>query len=118
MARQLLVSSPGLRLLITSREPLRVAAETVWRVPPLSAMSVAPARESDVADHNEAVRLFADRAAAACPDFTVGPDNAMAVAAICRALDGLPLAIELAAAGSASCRWSRSAPAWATGSRC
>jgi predicted ATPase len=50
------------------------------------------------AKHNEAIRLFADRAAAACPGFTVGPGNVMAVAAICRALDGLPLAIELAAA--------------------
>jgi predicted ATPase/tetratricopeptide (TPR) repeat protein len=92
--RQLLASSPGLRLLITSREPLRVAAETVWRVPPLSAMShgVQPG------DDDEAVRLFADRAAASRPDFTVGPANLPAVVAVCRALDGLPLAIELAAA--------------------
>ena len=49
-------------------------------------------------NQNEAVRLFADRAAASCPGFTVGPDNVLAVAAVCRALDGLPLAIELAAA--------------------
>jgi predicted ATPase/tetratricopeptide (TPR) repeat protein len=94
VARQLLASSPGLRLLITSREPLRVAAETVWRVPPLSAMS----HGAQSGDDNEAVRLFADRAAASRPDFTVGPANLPAVVAVCRALDGLPLAIELAAA--------------------
>ena len=98
VARQLLASSPGLRLLITSREPLRVPAETVWRVPPLSAMPAAASDGPDAADHNEAIRLFADRTAASCPGFTVGPGNVAAVAAICRALDGLPLAIELAAA--------------------
>jgi predicted ATPase/tetratricopeptide (TPR) repeat protein len=97
VARQLLASSPGLRLLITSREPLRVPAETVWRVPPLSAMSEA-ASHGPAADHNEAIRLFADRTAASRPGFTVGPGNVAVVAAICRALDGLPLAIELAAA--------------------
>jgi predicted ATPase/tetratricopeptide (TPR) repeat protein len=98
VARQLLASSPGLRLLVTSREPLRVAAETVWRVPPLSAMSVTANRQAETGDQNEAIRLFADRAAAARPDFTIGPADLLAVAAICRALDGLPLAIELAAA--------------------
>jgi predicted ATPase len=97
VSRQLLASSPGLRLVITSREPLRVAGETVWRVPPLSAMSVTTSGHAKAGNQNEAVRLFAARAAAACPDFTVGPDNVLAVAAVCRALDGLPLAIELAA---------------------
>ena len=96
VSRQLLASSPGLRLLITSREPLRVAGETVWRVPPLSAMLAS--RGPEEADLNEAIRLFADRAAASCAGFAVGPENVVAVAAICRALDGLPLAIELAAA--------------------
>jgi predicted ATPase/tetratricopeptide (TPR) repeat protein len=98
VARQLLTSSPGLRLLITSRESLRIPAETVWRVPPLSAMPAAAAAETGAAGHNEAIRLFADRAAAASPGFSVGPGNVATVAAICRALDGLPLAIELAAA--------------------
>ena len=97
VARQLLASSPGLRLLITSREPLRVPTETVWRVPPLSAMPAA-ASYGPNADHNEAIRLFADRAAASYPGFSVGPGNVAAVAAVCTALDGLPLAIELAAA--------------------
>jgi predicted ATPase/DNA-binding CsgD family transcriptional regulator/tetratricopeptide (TPR) repeat protein len=98
LGRHLLASSPGLRLLNTSREPLRVAAETIWRVP---ALSVAPAGTDPAAgDANgyEAIRLFADRAAASRPGFAVGPDNAAAVASICRALDGIPLAIELAAA--------------------
>ena len=98
VSRQLLASSQGLRLVITSREPLRVAAETVWRVPALSAMSVAMSAGAHAGDHDEAIRLFADRAAASLPGFTLGPDNILAVAAVCRALDGLPLAIELAAA--------------------
>ncbi len=99
VCRHLLASAPGLRLLNTSREPLSVAAETVWQVPPLS---VAPAGANPAAagDANryEAIRLFADRAAASRPGFAVGPDNLAAVTSICRALDGMPLAIELAAA--------------------
>jgi predicted ATPase/DNA-binding CsgD family transcriptional regulator len=98
VGQQLLASSPGLRLLSTSREPLRIAAETAWEVPPLS---VAPAdyqRAAEDARRYEAIRLFAERAAASRPGFTVGPGNAADVAAICRALDGMPLAIELAAA--------------------
>ncbi len=98
VCRHLLASSPGLRLLMTSREPVRVAAEMIWRVPPLSALPEGTGQGAGDADRNEAVRLFADRAAASRPGFTVGPDNAAAVAAVCRALDGLPLAIELAAA--------------------
>jgi predicted ATPase/DNA-binding CsgD family transcriptional regulator len=97
--RHLLASAPGLRLLSTSREPLSVAAETIWRVPPLSVAPAGadPAAGGDVHRY-EAVRLFADRAAASRPGFAIGPGNAAAVASICRALDGLPLAIELAAA--------------------
>jgi predicted ATPase/DNA-binding CsgD family transcriptional regulator len=109
VGRHLLASAPGLRLLNTSREPLSVAAETIWRVPPLS---VAPADADPAgadpagadpvatgdAHRYEAVRLFADRAAASRPGFAVGPDNVAAVTSICRALDGMPLAIELAAA--------------------
>jgi predicted ATPase/DNA-binding CsgD family transcriptional regulator len=93
LSRRLLASSPGLRLLNTSREPLRIAAETVWQVPPLS---VAPAGAEAL--RYEAVQLFGERAAAAHPGFVVNAGNAAAVAAICRALDGIPLAIELAAA--------------------
>jgi predicted ATPase/class 3 adenylate cyclase/DNA-binding NarL/FixJ family response regulator len=75
----------GLTLLATSREPIGVAGEVGWRVPSLS-----------LAD--EAIELFTDRARRARPGFAVTDDNAAAVAEICRRLDGLPLAIELAAA--------------------
>jgi len=88
---RLLAAAPDLRLMATSREPLRVAGETVWQVPPLSA-EPADGLSAD------AVRLFADRAAAIAPGFALTSDNAGAVAAICRSLDGIPLAIELAAA--------------------
>ena len=88
---RLLAAAPDLRLMATSREPLRVAGETVWQVPPLAA-------ESADGSTAEAVRLFADRAAAIAPGFALTPDNAGPVAAICRSLDGMPLAIELAAA--------------------
>jgi predicted ATPase/class 3 adenylate cyclase/DNA-binding CsgD family transcriptional regulator len=81
----LLAACPGLTLLTTSREPIGVAGEVSWRVPSLS-----------LAD--EAIELFSDRARRARPDFTVDDDNAAAVSEICARLDGLPLAIELAAA--------------------
>ena len=81
----LLGAAPGLTLLTTSREPIGVAGELSWRVPSL------PLAE-------EAIELFADRARHARPDFAVTDDNAAAVAEICRRLDGVPLAIELAAA--------------------
>jgi predicted ATPase/DNA-binding CsgD family transcriptional regulator len=91
LCQRLLAAAPDLRLLATSREPLRVAGETVWPVPPLSVASA----DGSVA---EAVRLFAERAAATDPGFALKLDNTDEVAAICRSLDGLPLAIELAAA--------------------
>jgi len=98
VCERLLASAPDLRLIATSREPLRVAAETVWQVHPLSiAPEGAPATPED-ANRYEAVALFADRAAAALSGFTITAANAGVVAALCRALDGIPLAIELAAA--------------------
>src|SRR6516162_6344208 len=81
----LLGAAPGLTVLATSREPIGVAGEVSWRVPSLS-----------LAD--EAIELFADRARLARTDFSVTGDNAAAVGEICRRLDGIPLAIELAAA--------------------
>ena len=81
----LLGAAPGLTLLATSREPIGVPGEVTWRVPSLS-----------VAD--EAIELFADRARLAQTDFAMTDDNAATVAEICRRLDGMPLAIELAAA--------------------
>jgi predicted ATPase/DNA-binding CsgD family transcriptional regulator len=91
LCQRLLAASAELRLMATSREPLRVAGETVWQVPPLAVASA----DGSAPD---AVRLFADRAAASAPGFALTPANADAAAAICRSLDGIPLAIELAAA--------------------
>ncbi len=85
LAAQLLAACPGLRLLATSREPASVPGEVTFLVPSLS-----------LAD--EALELFADRARRVRPDFTVTEDNAAALTEICRRLDGMPLAIELAAA--------------------
>ena len=91
LSQRLLASSAELRLLATSREPLRVAGETVWPVPPLpvTATGTSP---------GDAVQLFSERALAAAPGFALTPENAGAVAELCRSLDGIPLAIELAAA--------------------
>ncbi len=97
LCQRLLASSPGLRVVATSREPLRVPAETVWRVPPLSIpLSDTPAPGE--LDSYEAIRLFVERAAAVRPGFGLTPENTTAVVRLCRALDGVPLAIELAAA--------------------
>jgi predicted ATPase/DNA-binding NarL/FixJ family response regulator len=96
LCERLLASCPGLRVLATSREPLRVPSETVWRVPPLL-LPPAGTAAHEVAGH-EAIRLFTERAAAARPGFALGPANASAIAGVCRTLDGMPLAIELAAA--------------------
>jgi len=96
-SQELLTNSPGLRVLATSREPLRIPAETVWQVPPL-ALPPAGVTGPEELGRYDAIRLFADRAGIASPGFTLGPENAAVVAGICRLLDGLPLAIELAAA--------------------
>ncbi len=84
LARTLLLRCPRLHILATSREPLGVAGERVWPVPP-----IAP---------EEAVQLFTERAAAVHPTFVLSDENRPAVEEICRRLDGIPLAIELAAA--------------------
>jgi predicted ATPase/DNA-binding NarL/FixJ family response regulator len=98
ICQRLLDTAPGLHLIATSREPLRVAAETVWQVQPLSVAPPGELAGAEDADRYEAVRLFAERAAAAFSGFAITPANAEVVAALCRALDGIPLAIELAAA--------------------
>ena len=98
VCERLLASSPGLRLITTTREPLRVAAEAVWQVQPLSVPPPGPDEPAQQAHRYEAIRLFAERAAAALPGFAISPANAQPAAALCRALDGMPLAIELAAA--------------------
>jgi predicted ATPase len=84
---------PHLRWLVTSREPLRLAAEQQMRLAPLAL----PEGE-DTVDDSAAVQLFARRVAARLPGFVLQPAQRDAVARLCRALDGLPLALELAAA--------------------
>jgi predicted ATPase/Tfp pilus assembly protein PilF len=96
LAETLLLGSPGLRILATSREALRIEGEISWSVPPLST-------PLEAARHNEmstcdAVLLFLDRAQIVCPSFTLTSKNVLLVAELCRRLEGLPLAIELAAA--------------------
>jgi predicted ATPase/DNA-binding CsgD family transcriptional regulator len=98
LVQQLLAGCPSLRVIATSREPLRVRGETVWRVPPLSVPTgLDPLSLADLARH-EALQLFAERASAARSGFALGSENAEAVARLCLTLDGMPLAIELAAA--------------------
>jgi predicted ATPase/DNA-binding CsgD family transcriptional regulator len=96
--QQLLAGCPGLRVITTSREPLRVRGETVWRVPPLELPGPAGELGAGELIRSEAARLFAERAAAARPGFALDAANGAAVARLCRTLDGIPLAIELAAA--------------------
>jgi predicted ATPase/DNA-binding CsgD family transcriptional regulator len=98
MCHRLLASSQGLHVLATSREPLRMAAEAVWQVPPLSLPEPGAAEAPEELSRYEAVRLFGERAEASLPGFALGPANMSAVSALCRSLDGVPLAIELAAA--------------------
>lgn len=95
--RALLRGTPNLRVLATSREPLRVSGEVLWPVEPLA---VPPADVDDLASVTsyDSVQLFTDRAQRADPYFRLQAGDAASVAGICRALDGLPLALELAAA--------------------
>jgi predicted ATPase len=95
---EILRACPNLVALVTSRELLGLPYETVWQVPPLAS---SPGAEN--AGTSPAVELFARRAAQARPGFAVDAGNAAVVAAICRHVDGLPLAIELAAAGLRTC---------------
>jgi predicted ATPase/uncharacterized protein HemY len=121
LAEALLRACPDVRILATSREALNIPGETAYRLPSLSLPEEASGvrHQASVGDgtdlagrtdalrltpdashllRSEAVRLFVDRAAAAVPSFAITPQNARAVAELCRRLDGIPLAIELAAA--------------------
>jgi non-specific serine/threonine protein kinase len=95
---ELLRACPGVRLLITSRAPLNVRGEQSWPVVPLAVPDPAALPPLDALTEYPAVALFVERARMLQPAFTVRPDNAAAIAEICARLDGLPLAIELAAA--------------------
>ena len=94
----LLGAAPGLTVLVTSRALLRVSGEQVVTVPPLALPDPGPPPPASALDRYSAVRLFVDRAQAVHPAFVVDDENAADVMEICRRLDGLPLAIELAAA--------------------
>ena len=109
LARELLRAVPGLRILATSREPLKLPDEQALEVPPLdlpatsadwaeTAGATEAARPADAAPAEfDAIALFVDRAQAAMPGFALTPENTDAVVELCRRLDGIPLALELAA---------------------
>ncbi len=94
----LLQSCPALKALATSRTPLHVRAEREFPLSPLAPPTQPQWNDLATLEHNAATQLFVERAAAVRPDFTLTPGNAPAIAEICVQLDGLPLAIELAAA--------------------
>jgi predicted ATPase/class 3 adenylate cyclase/DNA-binding CsgD family transcriptional regulator len=93
VAQALLEGCPGVCVLATSREPLRIAGESDWQVPPLSLPT-----DGDSIAGSDAAALFIDRAGKVRPNFHVSDANVSALARVCRELDGMPLALELAAA--------------------
>ena len=97
MADALLRACPGLRIVATSRHVLGLAGEVTVVVPPMAVPADGLPAPPEKLLRYEAVRLFADRASAVLPGFTLDAENGATVAAVCRALDGIPLAIELAA---------------------
>ena len=98
LSETLLDSCPDLRVLATSREALNVAGELTWQVVPLSVPDAGLSPTVEKMAGYESVRLFVERASYRQPYFALTQENAEAVAKICRTLDGIPLAIELAAA--------------------
>ena len=96
MAEAMLRAAPTMRVIATSREPLRVEGEWVYPIPPLAVPPEGDPDSEDLLQYG-AVRLFVERARAADPDFSADRGVLVAIAAICRRLDGIPLAIELAA---------------------
>jgi predicted ATPase/class 3 adenylate cyclase len=98
LAEQLIRSAPHLRILASSREPLRVSGEVCFPVPALEVPNLQDSFMPGALSQYPSVRLFVSRAAAARSTFSLTDDNAVAVAEICQRLDGIPLAIELAAA--------------------
>jgi predicted ATPase/class 3 adenylate cyclase len=98
LSEQLLRGAPGLKLLATSREPLRISAEVIYPVPTLGVPEPGKPEADATYSRYPAVRLFAERASAVLPSFALDARNGRTIADICRDLDGIPLAIELAAA--------------------
>src|SRR5229473_6493535 len=101
MAEALLRANPAARVIATSREPLRIEGEWVYPVPPLAVPAAGSPDGEDPLRYG-AVRLFVERARAAAPSFSPDARGAAAIAGICRRLDGIPLAIELAATRAAA----------------
>jgi predicted ATPase/class 3 adenylate cyclase len=97
LASKLMGACPGLKILTTSREPLGIAGETIFRVPSLDLPDTTERGAEHISEYG-AIRLFVERAAAAKSSFRLTEGNAPSVAQICARLDGIPLAIELAAA--------------------
>jgi predicted ATPase len=100
LADALLRSCPRIQVVATSREPLAISGERVFRVPTLGLPD--PDGDLQAVGDSESVRMFLERVSDQCADFTLNDRNAKATASICRRLDGMPLAIELAAARVAS----------------
>jgi predicted ATPase len=98
LAKQLLQAGPRVKVLATSRDYLQTAGEAAYHVPPLSAPDPRQPKAPEALAQHAAVQLFVDRAHAAQPAFRIDARNAAAVAQICHRLDGIPLALELAAA--------------------
>jgi predicted ATPase/class 3 adenylate cyclase len=97
LGERLLQGCPHLKILASSREALGIAGEISYRVPSLQAPNPAELPPLDILGKTESIRLFMDRATAMKPDLTLTEDNASFIAQICHRLDGIPLAIELAA---------------------
>ncbi len=95
LCERIMQVAPNIRILATSREPLGVVGEVLFPVPPLTTPSD---NTPEVIAAADAVKLFVERARSYKPDFSLDDDNSVAIAELCRSLDGLPLAIELAAA--------------------
>ena len=98
ICHDLLARCPNLSILATSREPLHIAGETAWQAPPLGLPDRERTLSFEELSQVESVRLFVERAGSSLPSFSLTEVNSPAVAQICLRLDGLPLAIELAAA--------------------
>src|SRR6185437_2936352 len=95
---ELLAAAPGLKVLITSRVVLHLYGEHEFSVPPLDLPDFSTPLQPAMLSRYGAIQLFIERAQAADPDFTVTAENAASIARICARVDGLPLALELAAA--------------------
>jgi predicted ATPase/DNA-binding XRE family transcriptional regulator len=98
LADRIVRTAPDIRILASSREALNIPGEVTYLIPPLEIPEIDPDFSLDTTCEVEAVRLFIDRAAAALPSFHASDENIGSIIRICRHLDGIPLALELAAA--------------------